>query len=296
MLAAEINLAGLVLSAISSGGVETCYQVPSYDLNLDIGRAPPGSERQSRLLLTHGHIDHAAGLPYYVSLRGLVGFAPPMVHCPHAAIGPVKKIMEGWAELQSDSERCALIGVGPGDRIPLGADRFAHCFATPHRIATIGYTLFKKARKLRPELVGEPPSAIAERARRGEIVNVELERPELCFPGDARIEVVDREPTVTEAKVLLLECTFLGPTETPEKASRGGHIHLAQIAERASLFKNEAIVLTHFSRRYPAELIQSEVARLLPEALLARTWLLLHESPTGPGRLVAAFPGTPTRV
>lgn len=256
------------------GGVETCYEVPTWDLNLDIGRCPPGSERQRTLLLTHGHIDHAAGLPYYVSLRALYGMTPPKIFCPRSAEGPLRDILAGWARLQTDSERCELVGLDPGDEVPLGRSRFARTFASPHRIQTLGYTIFERVRKLAPELHGLPPEAIRARVAAGEEVHQVIERPELCFPGDTQIAVLDRDPSVKRARVLLLECTFLGPSVEPEKARRGGHIHLDDIAARAEDFENEHLVLVHFSQRYGRDEIEHEVSAKLPPDLRERVHVM----------------------
>lgn len=256
------------------GGVETCYEVPSFDLNLDIGRCPPGAERQSTLLLTHGHIDHAAGLPYYISLRALYGMAPPTIFCPRSALGPLRDILAAWARLQTDSERCDLVGLDAGDLVPLGPSRFVRTFASPHRIETLGYTIFERVRKLKPELRGQPSSSIKERIAAGEEVHTVIERPELCFPGDTRIDVVRSEPTVRQARVLLLECTFIGPDIPAAKAHRGGHVHLDDIARHADAFENEYVVLVHFSQRHGREAIERQIEKRLPASLRERIRLM----------------------
>ncbi len=272
-----LELGGLNIDAYSVGGVETCFQVPAFDICLDIGRCPRGAERRNVLLLTHAHIDHAAGLPYYVSLRGLVNLPPPRVYCPAADRDGLQAVLNGWARLQADSDRCELIGVGPGDEIRLPRGHLARPFRSPHRISTVGYTIYSHRRKLKPELHGLNGPEIAARVRAGEVVDEIHERAELCFPGDTRIEVVDREPSVTRARILLLECTFVGPDMTVERAARSGHIHLDQIAERAALFENEFVVLTHFSRRHSPAHIRAEVDRRLPPGLRSRVQLLIHE-------------------
>ncbi len=273
----DLTVAGHRLIAHSVGGIETCFQLPALDLCLDIGRCPPGAERNRVVLLTHGHIDHAAGLPYYTALRNLLGYHAPKVYCPSEAHGPLQKILTAWTELDACADRCELTPLSPGDVVPLKSDYYAKCFRSPHRIPTLGYTLLHRKKKLRPELHGLPQEQIAERVRRGEAVNEELEIAELCFPGDTRIEVVEREPTVRTARALLLECTFVGKQVSPDKARRGGHIHLEHIAERAELFENEAIVLTHFSRRHSRTEIEDQVAKKLPAELQSRLQLLIHD-------------------
>lgn len=273
----ELTLGGFAIDALSIGGIETCFDVPAFDVLLDIGRCPPGSERRSKLLLTHGHIDHAAGIPYYVSMRALLKMPRPKIFVPEASREPIEKILQAWTELQADSDHCVLTGVKAGDTIPLANDSYARVFASPHRIATCGYTLFKRVRKLKPELSGEPSEEIARRARNGEEVHLVTERPELCFPGDTRIDVVEREESVRKARVLLLECTFMETKVSPQTAREGGHVHLDQIAERAELFENEVILLTHFSRRYRRSEIEEAVQKRLPASLRPRVQLLIHE-------------------
>ena len=268
-----LNLGGLTIEAYSVGGIETCYQIPAFDVCLDIGRCPPGAERRNVLLLTHAHIDHAAGLPYYVSLRSLINMPPPKVFCPAPDRDNLQAILDGWSKLQADSNRCQLIGVAPDNEIRLPRGHVAQPYRSPHRIATVGYTIYSERKKLKAELHGLDGPAIAERARSGESVNEVHRRAELSFPGDTRIEVVETEPSVTQARILLLECTFVGPDVSIEKARRSGHVHLDQIAERADLFENEHVVLTHFSRRHSEAHIKDEVERRLPAKLLERVHL-----------------------
>lgn len=272
----DLDLGGLKIRARSIGGVETCFIVPAYDVCLDIGRCPVGAERQGHLLLTHAHIDHAAGLPYYVSLRSLMSMRPPVVTCPRASAATLQTILDTWATLQADSDRLRLIPVEDGDRVPLARGAYARAFRSPHRIASVGYTIFSTKKKLRADLVGLPGPQIAARARAGEAVNDIVETPELSYPGDTRIEVVESEPLVRRSRLLILESTFVGDSVPTEKARRTGHVHLDQIAERADLFENEHIVLSHFSRRHSPERIRAEVRDKFPAHLRERVTLLIH--------------------
>jgi ribonuclease Z len=188
----------------------------------------------------------------------------------------IRRVLSAWEALQADTDRATLHGVSPGDEWSLKGDAIARAFRAPHRIACVGYTILRRVRKLKPELAGMPETEIASRSRRGEEVQDVIERPEICFPGDTRIEVVDQEPSVTKARVLLLECTFIGPDVSPRIAHEGGHVHLDDIAERADKFENEAILLTHFSRRHRPEDIKDQVNKKLPEKLRQRVQLLLE--------------------
>jgi ribonuclease Z len=272
----EVRLAGQVVEALSIGGVETCFQLPAFDCCLDIGRCPPGAIGRRRLLLTHAHMDHAAGLPYFVSMRAMRHLSPPKIYCPASAQADLQTILDAWTRLDADASRCELVGLAPGERVPLGGDALAETFAARHRVDTLGYCLLRRKKKLKAALHGLDGQAIAARARAGEDVNDVTEVRELCFPGDTGIEVVEREEAVRTARLLLLECTFLGERPGRRWAHAGGHVHLDDIAERAALFENEAILLTHFSTRYPPREIRERVDARLPASLRERVHLLLH--------------------
>lgn len=273
----RLILGGHPIEAISVGGVETCFQLPEFDVCLDIGRCPPGAELRGRVLLSHAHIDHAAGLPYYVSMRALTSMKPPQIWCPKPSYQGLLQLLAIWTELQADSDRCTLTPVEPGDQIDLGKNAFARVFRSPHRIACVGYTLFRRKKKLKEELASLPPEEIAARARSGEEVNQVIDVAEICYPGDTMADVIDSEPTVTTARVLLLECTFFAPKVEVNKARRSGHIHFEEFRARAHLFQNESILLTHFSRRHSRAEIE-EAVRSLPKELRKRIRLLLHKA------------------
>ena len=102
-----------------------------------------------------------------------------------------------------------------------------------------------------------------------------LEVPEVAFCGDTLIDVVEREEVVRKARLLILEVTFLDDRVSVEKARASGHVHLRELAERADLFENEALLLTHFSPRYSREEILIALDRGLPPRLRERATPLL---------------------
>jgi ribonuclease Z len=79
-----------------------------------------------------------------------------------------------------------------------------------------------------------------------------------------------------EAEVLIIECSFTGEGEE-DRAAAYTHIHLSDLWEVADRFRNETIVLTHFSLRdSPAE-IHARVKAEAPRALRERIVLALAE-------------------
>jgi ribonuclease BN (tRNA processing enzyme) len=84
-------------------------------------------------------------------------------------------------------------------------------------------------------------------------VDTFVEVCEIAFPGDTSTRVLETEPAVGAARVLLLECTFLNGDVSAKDAQRTGHVHLDDLvgAVKAGAFKKtEVLLLTHFSARY----------------------------------------------
>jgi ribonuclease Z len=93
--------------------------------------------------------------------------------------------------------------------------------------------------------------------------------------GDTAPEGIDAHPAVYESQVVILELTFIAPSHRKDKIHKFGHTHLDDIIERADRFKNELIILAHFSTRYHTDKIQKMVDRRLPATLRPRVKLWL---------------------
>jgi ribonuclease Z len=78
--------------------------------------------------------------------------------------------------------------------------------------------------------------------------------------------VVEREEVVRKARVLVIEVTFVDERVSVEQCRSKGHVHLFEVVERAELFRNEALLFTHFSARYSAAEIVAALDRSLPPA------------------------------
>jgi ribonuclease Z len=149
----------------------------------------------------------------------------------------------------------------PGESVMLRRDLQLTFLPGRHRVPTVGYLFSEVKHKLDPALEGLAGEEIAALRAGGREVTRREEVPLLAYPGDCSPEVFDAAPQLYRARVLLIECSFVGEDDR-DRARDYAHIHLDDIAERAALFENETIVLTHFSLRYrPAE-IRAALERL----------------------------------
>jgi ribonuclease Z len=271
-----LDLGGLSILARSIGGLETCIELPGLRLCFDLGRCPPSAVHRPLVLFTHAHMDHLGGIAYHAATRALMGLAPPTYVVPPHAQEPINALFDAWRRLDESPLPHRLVALGPGESFGVTHEVAARAFQTPHTVRSQGYALLRSKRKLRPEYRGLDQAELDDlRTRQGvEITRVE-EEPIFAFTGDTRAVIVENETLVRRAKVLVMECTFLDERVPPAQAHATGHVHLDDLVERAELFENEAILLTHLSARYTRREALALFDAKLPPGLRARVTPLL---------------------
>lgn len=270
-----LKLVGIDVNAVSVGGLETCIELPGFDLAFDIGRCPPSAVRQRRVLCTHAHMDHMGGLAYHAATRDLLGMPPPTYLVPRENHADVLALFDVWRRLDRSDLPCNVLPCGPGDRIDIGGGRVAVPFRSPHRVPCQGYAIVVKRKKLLTAYKGLSGEEIHRRRVAGERVSEEHDVVEVAFTGDTVFDVVERELLVRTARLLVIEVTFLDERVSVDKARAKGHVHLDEIVDNAHLFENEHLLFTHFSARYSARQIQEILADRLPPSLRGRVTPLL---------------------
>ena len=271
----RIDAAGIAIEGVSIAGHESFYKVPGFHALLEFGRAPDDTVGYATVCLTHGHLDHAAGLAHHASRRTLQGLPPARVFAPEEAVPD----LEAWLAI---SHRLENVDYGvhvtpavPGRTVALRNDLELKFLPGRHRVPTVGYLFSETRRKLKDEFLDLPGEKIAALRTGGVAVTRREDVPLLAYPGDCGAAIFDAVPELFRASVLLIECSFLFP-EDRDRARVYEHLHLEDFLERAGAFQNEVIVLTHFSQRYRPEEIR-EALRCLPEALGCRVMAFLPD-------------------
>ncbi len=264
----RVEAAGIEIEGVSIAGHESFYKLPGFRTLLEFGRAPEDVVGYATVCVTHGHLDHMAGLAHHASRRRLAGLPGARVFVPAEALPHVARWVEAAERLEQIDYGVEIVPASPGDRIRLRNDLELIVLPGRHRVPTVGYLFSEVRQKLLDEFVGRPGEEIAALRARGIPVTRREEIPLLAYPGDCGEEIFEACPELFAARVLLLECSFLLP-EDLERAREYAHIHLADILARADLFRNEAVVLTHFSQRYRPDEIRNALAAI-PESLARR--------------------------
>src|SRR5207237_2252784 len=141
-------------------------------------------------------------------------------------------------------------GMSPGDELELRGVLRLRAVRTFHPVPSLAYIVVRRVAKLRAEFRGLPGPEIAARRRAGEAMVDHEDRLELAYATDTLISVFDHSPELLQARVLVMECTFLDDRKSLEAARAGCHIHLDEVLERAASFANEHVVLLHVSQLY----------------------------------------------
>ncbi len=264
----RLEAAGIEIEGVSIAGHESFYKLPGFRTLLEFGRAPEDVVGYATVCVSHGHLDHMAGLAHYASRRRLAGLPAARVFVPAEAVPHVAQWVDACEKLENVRYMIEVVPASPGDRVALRNDLELTVLPGRHRVPTVGYLFSEIRHKLLPELEGKPGEEIARLRRDGVPVNRREEIPLLAYTGDCGEAIFDAVPQLFTARVLLIECSFLLP-EDRERAREYAHIHLDHVLARAEDFRNEAVVLTHFSQRYRPEEIR-EALRSIPPPLAAR--------------------------
>jgi len=265
-------------------GVYTSIQVRELDVLLDVGVAPRGFCAASRIFLSHGHVDHFAGLPGLLGVQGMMKQkVPPSVFMPAEIEADVSSILAAIGRIQGFELPIASVPMKNGDTVHLGADLWVRAFRTHHRVPSRGYQFFRRITKLREEFLGLPGPEIRRRKLAGEDLFEQLDRLELAYATDTLLRVIDTSPEILHSRVLVLECSFLDEKKSLEASRHGCHIHLDELLERADDFHNEHLVLMHFSQIYSPRQVREILARRCPPSLFERIVVFAPERGGWPG-------------
>ena len=259
------------IEGVSRAGHETWFRIHPPGLALDVGRGDPALAGAADIFVSHGHLDHALGVPFVVSLRSQQGKSTTRIFCPAEIFDPLGRLIESSAELEGRSYDYELKGLEPRDTVAVGEDLEIEAFPLDHGVPGIGFHLWQATTTLRPEYQGSSKEQLVLMKQDGIPIEVLGKRLWLSYCGDTGPGVFDLEPRLFDASILLLECTFLDATHS-ERAAKYGHIHLDDLVSRRGSFCNQELVLHHWSNRYHRakikDMVEARLAALTPRVHL----------------------------
>lgn len=265
----EIRLLGY-----SVAGEETVVACPELNVCFDVGKAPSEILPIDYVLLSHGHMDHAAGLAYYFSQRNFVGNAPGCALVPKSLVDPIKALMQVWGRIEGHVTPTRVIGLAPNEDFELRRGLVARTFEINHGVPSLGFSVIDVRRKLKVEFAEKTGPELVELKNQGIEIQHTVEVPLVAYCGDTAEGSWIEQPSVAGAKVLVLECTFFEPDHV-SRARAGFHMHVRDVARILTRLKNEHIVLSHVTRRTSIREARKTLSKLVPAEIMSRVRFLM---------------------
>lgn len=236
------------VQGISIAGEQTAISIPEYDIAFDIGLCPRPILSAPIVALSHTHMDHIAGLPYYFSQRFFQKMATGTCYCPFEMADPIREMMRSWIALERQETPHNIVGMHPGDEVEVKPGVYLRAHASSHTIPSLGYALVERRKKLRTDLIGLSQDDLRDRRIRGEEITQTVEVPLVAYSGDTEPAPFLFHDDFTNARIVICECTFYD-REHRDRAKIGKHLHIEDLRPLLAAWKAEHVVVVHASRR-----------------------------------------------
>ena len=223
--------------------------------------------------VSHTHMDHLIALPVYVARRRMMKMEPPVIYLPEAAIEPMQRVLRLFSRMDRGRLPCTLLPAKPGDEIELSREQVVTVSATTHTVPSLGFVVWERRRKLKPEFQGLPGDKIRDLRLGGTEVTAEVRIPRRGLSGRQFARRAGRLPGHVRGR----------------SAHHGADVRLAaapqgqdpqvrphaprRFLERRDQFHNELIIASHFSTRYHPNQIRELSTKALPDMLGGRLHL-----------------------
>ena len=271
---AKVRFGQFHVVGYSVAGEETVVQVPELNVCFDIGRCPYFALTSDFVCITHCHMDHLAGIGYYLSQRHFQGMKPGTVFLPREIERPVDTLLKCWRDVERQGTPYALVPMSHGQLFEVRRDFGIRAVATHHGGPSLAYAIISIREKLKPEYMQHSGPELAEMRKRGVEIQYRVEVPVICFIGDTSPGIVFDHPDVQNAQVLVTEVTFFEPSHKL-KAKAGRHLHLDHFVEILPKLRNEHIVLSHVSRRTGVRKARRLLSKRIGEEQMRRIHFLM---------------------
>ncbi len=280
---AEFVYDNLRLLGSSLAGEETYILAPELNLAFDVGRAQRELLAVDHVFLSHGHMDHAAGIAYYFSQRMFLDNAPGNLYAPEPLIEPIQKLLRLWGEIDGHEPPANIHPARPGEDIILRKDLLVRPFEVNHpcrrrareTVHALGYCAIEVRQKLFEEYLNLTGPQIVELKKQGVAITRRVEMPLIAYTGDTAAGEFLSLDYVRKARLLLLECTFV-EDDHMDRARAGAHLHVRDLKHIIPRLENERIVLIHLSRRTALHEARALLRRELGDELASRVGFFME--------------------
>ena len=263
------------IQGVSVAGEQAVVHVPELDLVFDIGLCPRPTLAAPTVALTHTHMDHVAGLPYWFSQRffqKMPGTARCIVHEKMA--DPLRRMMASWVDLERQKTPHEIVGIEPGQDIELRQNLFLRAIEVSHTIPALAFVVMERRSKLREEFHGLSQERLRELRAQGAEITKTLEIPLVAYTGDTEPGDFLLRDEFLRAQVVVSECTFF-EEEHRDRAKIGKHIHVEDLRPLLEAWTAKDVVISHVSRRTLMPFARERIEALVGPERSQRVHLLM---------------------
>ncbi|NLX24305.1 MAG: hypothetical protein GXY55_21870 [Phycisphaerae bacterium] len=270
----EKEVGSIRLQGFSLAGEETVIVAPELGVAFDVGRAPREIISIDHVCLSHGHMDHSAGLAYYFSQRNFQGMPPGCVLAHHKLVPAIQDLLAVWGRIEGHVSPGQIVGVDEDEDFEVRRGLVVRPFRVRHPGPTLGFSLIEVRKKLKPEYADYSGPQIVALKKAGETIEYRLEIPRVAYCGDTRLGDFLDHDHVRNAEVLLFECTFF-EADHLDRARQGQHMHVTDLPALMERVRCPHVVICHITRRTLMREAKQMLAKLLKPEDLARITVLM---------------------
>ena len=263
------------IQGISVAGEQAVVHVPELDVCFDVGLCPRAILPTPTIALSHTHMDHVGGLPYWFSQRffqKMPGTARCLVHPKMAE--PLRRMMAAWVDLERQRTPHEIVAIEPETEFQLRPNVFVRAIEVSHTTPALGFVAIERRSKLRDEFHGLPQDRLRELRAQGVEITRMIEIPLVAYTGDTEPGDFLLREEFRRAQVVISECTFF-EDEHRDRAKIGKHLHVEDLRPLLEAWEARDVVIVHVSRRTLLPFARTRIEEIAGKARAESVHLLM---------------------